>query len=48
MRMMKMLAAAGIGIVVGLSVMKYFKSRDEDYEAETWHNLETAYAASRT
>ncbi|AEF38469.1 hypothetical protein [Hoyosella subflava] len=39
MRIIKILTAAGIGIAVGLGVIKIIKSRESEYAAETWHTL---------
>ncbi|WP_268884916.1 hypothetical protein [Lolliginicoccus suaedae] len=40
MKLLKILAAAGLGIAFGVAAMRYLESRDAGYPAEVWHNLE--------
>ncbi|MCW4354783.1 hypothetical protein ONR57_15860 [Hoyosella sp. YIM 151337] len=46
MRIIKILAAAGIGIAVGLGIVKLVKTRTGEFESETWHTLPFGGVAS--
>ncbi|WP_278313970.1 hypothetical protein [Lolliginicoccus levis] len=40
MKLLKILAAAGLGIALGVAAKRHLETRDSGYPAEVWHNLE--------